>query len=320
MTTIRIISSGQRTTIQDLGRHGHSAYGVASAGAADHLSHRLGNRLLGNPDEAASLEMTSTGAVLSALGAVRVALAGSAIPAHINGRPVEAAMWRRLELAPGDELALGATVGGARTYLCIEGGIDVPPVLGSRSTHMATGVGPLEGRACAEGDTLSAGQRRSAAPPARIDHQVLRQLTRELTRRTIRIVAGPSATTALAAIAHLVDQTWRIGRQSDRIGLRLEGTPCPEARIESQTEGVCPGMIQLLPNGQPIVLGVDCAPTGGYPIIASVIAADMAPLGQRRADDAIRFLKVTIDEARQINRDRMRTLDAAIPPAPGPTE
>jgi biotin-dependent carboxylase-like uncharacterized protein len=269
---MRILSPGVLTTVQDLGRYGHGLLGVSPSGAADPLSLRIANRVAGNPDNAAALEMTLAGATIAFDAPALVALAGAAM-----GR-----CYEPLEMRAGDVLRLGGTPSGARCYLAVAGGIDVPLVLGSASTHLLSGMGGYHGRALHKGDVLLIGARRGG--PQRVRPDVLAQLA---PRRTLRITGAP------------LPGAWRVSSDSNRMGIRLQGDAAlPATTAHMITEGVPLGAIQTPPGGQPIILFVEQQTTGGYPRIASVIAADVPSLGQLRPRDEVRFEAVSFEAAR----------------------
>ncbi len=313
MSTITIISPGQLASVQDLGRKMQGSIGVSMSGAADAMSLRLGNRLIGNHDDAAALEMTFTGASLRCDETVRIILTGAPAPqARIMPMGTPVPMWRPFTLDASAELHIGPLTSGVRTYMCPAGGITTPTVLGSRSTHIATGLGSTTGAACAPGDHLPIGSP-ATNPSIETSSKHLLALIRELNRRTFRVVRSPHATTFSGEIwSQFIEKEWEISRHSDRIGTRLDGLHLSNFAANMRTDGACIGAIQVPPNGQPIVLGVDSAPTGGYPIIASVIAADMSAFAQRRPNEGIHFEEITIQQAQHVARQHEQQLDHAV--------
>ncbi|MCA9292816.1 MAG: biotin-dependent carboxyltransferase [Phycisphaerales bacterium] len=309
MNRITLQSPGQFTTVQDLGRIGHGSLGVAMCGAADQCSLRLGNRLVGNPDSAAALEMTFVGATVRFDAPTRVALTGARAPR------ASVPMWRAVDLESHRELAIGPIESGVRTYLCIAGGIDTPQVLGSRAAHVATGLGPPR---CAANTTLPVGS------PTNIQQEVsdaalLHELVAELDRQELRIVPGPHRDhLPQHSWDELLAGSWCIDMQSDRIGTRLIGPSGASSSGALPTEGAFHGAIQLPPSGQPIILGPDCAPTGGYPIIASIASVDLPALAQRRPGETIRFTPTSIEEAQRLARARKDLMNRAIAPIQEP--
>lgn len=293
MSVLRVVEPGLLTTVQDLGRPGFGAEGVAASGAADAVSLAVANRLAGNAPGAPALEMTLLGGTFRLEAGGVVGIAGSDFGASIDGRPVSP--WREYEVAPGGTVRFEATREGARAYLAIHGGIAVPPFLGSASTHLPSGLGGFEGRPLRRGDRLGSG----GSPEGGIDLDSA-AIRRIVFRRTLRVVAGPQeGWFAPEARRAFLESEFVVGESSDRTGVRLEGpTLAIEPARSLATEGVFPGQVQVTPDGRAIVLGVDGPTTGGYPKIAAVIAADLAAMGQLRPRDRVRFERVEARFAR----------------------
>ena len=294
---IHVKSPGLFTTVQDLGRNGFGPLGVSASGAADPVALHVGNRLAGNPKTCAALEMTLVGGSFIFSRQSVVAITGSDFGATLDGGPVPG--WTAFEIGAGQTLAFGPTRTGARCYLCLRGGIDVPRFLGSASTHILTGLGGFEGRALRKGDTLAVGD---SSSEIRLRSVAPAMLSKLLPRGSLRVTAGPQddwfTETARAAF---YTEAYRVTEESNRMGLRLEGPPVLQTRMEQMiTEPVALGAIQVPGGGQPIILFVEQQTTGGYPKIANVIAADLARVGQLRPRDEIRFEWVTHSEARRL--------------------
>ncbi len=303
---IRVLAPGLLTTVQDLGRFGHGELGVPPAGAADPVSLRIGNRLVGNDEGAAALEMTLVGGTFAFERPAVVAVAGSEMGPRLDG--VDVPTWAAIEAGTGRTLELGPTRTGARAYLCVRGGISVPAVLGSASTHLLVGLGGHEGRPLRAGDRLGLRGRTSGGPRgAGFDPRRFPGLLR---RDVLRVTPGPQAAwfdedecLAFHALAY------RVTEASNRMGLRLEGRAIVSAkRRELVTEGVCPGAVQVPPGGEPIVLLVEHPTTGGYPKIASVVSADFGALGQLRPRDLLRFEPVSFESAEALLLERERAI------------
>ena len=297
---LEVVDGGVQASVQDGGRPDLGPLGIAPGGAADPWSMTVVNALLDNEPGAAVVEWTLAGAV-RALRPVTLALAGADLGAMVRDRNLPVAPGSTVTLGAGEILALGGgpTGAGARAYLAVPGGIDVPLVLGSRATALGAGFGGLDGRALRSGDRLHAGapggslrrdERRwpgaAAAPlPAGIP---------------LRVMPGPHADRLGPSILEmLLDGAWSVSAASDRVGLRLEGPSITRATAEVASHGVVTGAIQLPPDGRPIVLLPDRQPTGGYPVVAVVIAADRARLGQAIPGDRLRFTLVTPSDARR---------------------
>jgi biotin-dependent carboxylase-like uncharacterized protein len=297
VSVIQVLSPGLLTTVQDLGREGFGPLGVSPSGAADPIALRLGNRLVGNPDGAAALEMTLLGGTFTFPQGGVVALTGSDFGGTLDGTPIE--LWTPVAVKAGQTLRLGPTRSGARCYLSVGGGIVVTSFLGSASTHLLSGLGGHEGRALRKGDVLQIGaasgpyQMRSIAPGA---------LQKLAPRKILRVTPGPQCDWFPASSQNLFyASAYRIAEESNRMGLRLEGPPIPESsRGEMITEGVSLGAVQITAGGLPIILFVEQQTTGGYAKIANVITADLSSLGQLRPRDEIRFEQVNWDTARAL--------------------
>jgi len=294
MKAIEVQAPGLFTTVQDLGREGFGPLGVSPSGAADPISLRVGNRLVGNPEDAAALEMTLLGgAFLFPDGAV-LAFSGSDFGATLDNVSVDP--WMSFEARPGQTLRLGPTRSGARSYLCVQGGIAVEPFLGSASTHTLSGLGGFEGRSLRKGDVLSIA---TASQPYRIRTVAPGILPRLSPRKILRCTPGPQSEWFPESSHQLFyNSTYRVAEESNRMGLRLEG---PSVLVSSGghmiTEGVSLGAIQVPGGGSPIILFVEQQTTGGYPKIANVISADLPSVGQLRPRDEIHFERVTWEVA-----------------------
>lgn len=303
MKTIRVESPGLLTTVQDFGREGYAAMGVSASGAADTPALRVGNRLVGNPENAAGLEMTLIGGTFVFQEDAVVALAGSDFGATIDNSPVD--RWTSIQVKPSQTLRLGPSRGGARCYMCIGGGISVTPFLGSASTHVLSGLGGFAGRALRKGDVLQVADRQDehkTRAGKRVAPQTLTQLA---PRKVLRATPGPqSEWFSDSALRLFYKSSYRVAEESNRMGLRLAGVPIPAdvGRSEMITEGVSAGAVQLPESGMPIILFVDQQTTGGYPKIANVIAADLGSVGQLRPRDEIRFEQVDWAKARALLR------------------
>jgi antagonist of KipI len=297
MSAILVHAPGLFTTVQDLGREGFGPMGVSASGAADPISLRIGNRLVGNVEGAAALEMTLVGGSLTFARHGIIALTGADFGASLGGVPLP--MWTSIEVQAGQTLAFGPSRSGARAYFCIQGGIVVQPFLGSASTHVLSGLGGFEGRPLRKGDLLEVGPANSSSQKRSLSPQALERLQ---PRKVLRVTAGPQSDWfAPSAWKLFCESSFRVTEQSNRMGIRLEGRGIPiDPSQEMITEGVSLGAIQVPPSGQPIILFVEQQTTGGYPKIANVISADVHSLGQLRPRDEIRFERVEISEARSL--------------------
>ena len=304
---IEVLVPGLQTTVQDAGRPGHARIGVSAAGAADPVALLLANRLAGNPPGAAALEMTLVGGTFRFEAPALVALAGADMRAELDGLPLPPLASRRI--AAGGTLRCGAAAAGARCYLAVAGGIATPPWLGSRSTHLPSRLGGLEGRAIQRGDRLPFGVAPAPAPGLVVqDRDLIAPLP------VLRVTAGAHAAHFDAAARGLFESAeFTVSSASDRMGIRFEGAALSMpggGRMPS--EGMPLGAIQVPPDGAPLLLFVDHQTTGGYPVIAAVIAADLWRVGQLRPGARIRFEAVTLPTARALlleQRRRLRSTD-----------
>lgn len=286
--SIEVVSPGILTTVQDLGRPGYGPLGVSIGGAADPFSMRAGNLLAGNSEGAAALEMTLKGGSFRFPDGAMIVLTG----AELAGAP----MWTRFRVPPGGTLALGHVASGLRTYLCVRGGLDVPRVLGSASMHLPSGLG---GGPVARGQRISIGAASSCADltAGAFDPSAFQQVS---FRKVLRVTRGPQFDWFEPDV--LTAAAYDVTPDSNRSGLRLRGA----SRVVSSkaagmvTEGVSLGAVQIPPSGEPIILFVDQQTTGGYPVAANVIAADLSSLGQLRPGDQVRFETVSMAEARRL--------------------
>jgi antagonist of KipI len=297
MSVIQVQAPGLLTTVQDLGREGFGPIGVSPSGAADPISLRLGNLLVGNPEGAAGLEMTLLGGTFLFPDGAIFALTGSDFGATLDAAPVPP--WNSFAAKPGQTLRVGSTRSGARCYLCVQGGIVVPAFLGSASTHLLSGLGGYQGRALRKGDVLRIAAANASFSKKSIAPQARERLAHS---KVLRVTPGPQSDLFAEPSQQLFYKTtYRVAEESNRMGLRLEGPPLPQATSgEMITEGVSLGAVQITAAGLPIILFVEQQTTGGYAKIANVISADLHCLGQLRPRDEIRFQPIDWDTARAL--------------------
>jgi len=286
---ITVIRSGMQTTVQDLGRVGYRAAGVALAGAMDPFALRLANLLVGNPEDAAALETTLVGPELAFSADAVIAVCG----AEFAGVPA----WQPITVRAGERVKLGVASRGCRACIAVAGGIDVPPVLGSRSTYLRVGFGGFQGRALRDGDVLPVPDvGRRVTDHWRIDPRILPEYSAS---PTVRVVRGAQLEDFGGA---LFDAEFRVMPQSDRMGVRLGGAKL--ARIgglhEMISAAVAPGTLQVPPDGQPIILMAAAQTIGGYPQAAHIISVDLPLIAQLRPGNRVRFAEVSLDEAHKL--------------------
>ncbi len=300
---IEIVTDTALATVQDLGRAGGLAWGVGTAGAMDDLALQAGNILLGNGRDAAAIEVQVFPFAVRFAAAADIAVTGAGCGAELDGNAL--LPWCTAHATAGSLLRLtpprAGIWRGSRAYLCIAGGIDVPVVLGSRSTQLRGAFGGHEGRALRQGDRLPVGQPARAAvapgigamPPA----LALPALRDELP--AIRVIPGSEYGRYTEASRKALWQSpWRVTPQSDRYGFRLAGQGLePVAPIELRSHGIVPGVIQVPHGGQPIVQMRDAQPSGGYPKIGTIIEADLWRFAQAPIGSQVRFVECGWDEA-----------------------
>jgi antagonist of KipI len=297
-----VIKPGMLTTVQDLGRRGYQGLGVPVSGPMDAYSHRLANQLLGNDPSAAALEVTLLGPELLADGDFVCAATGADLSLTVNGKP--APLNEPFRIRPGAQLRWGTRLAGTRTTFAVQGGFDVPATLGSRSTHVASRMGPFGGRALRAGDVLRVG----AAPAVRAQPGF-----------PLDIPEGGAHLRVLPAVhrERFTDDAWgllvharfTVNPQSNRMGYRLEGPVLAHVNgSDILSEAMPPGAIQVPASGQPILLLAERATTGGYATIAYVITADLPLAGQLAPGDWIQFDPVNREDA----IDALRRREAAL--------
>jgi biotin-dependent carboxylase-like uncharacterized protein len=271
MNELTVVRAGPLTTVQDAGRPGLAHLGVPPSGAFDRDALVRGNRLVGNAPDAAALEATLVGPALRFARPALVAVTGARASVVADAA---------IDVAAGELLELGPLRDGVRAYVCVRGGIAVEPVLGSRAHDLLTRVGPPPLR---DGDVLPVGDEPADAPQV---HEP--PPPRE---PVLRVLPGPRDDWfPPEALDVLTRVEWRVALASNRVGVRLEGAALPRLdRGELLSEGLVTGAIQVTSSGQPILLGPDHAPTGGYPVIAVVVAADVSRAGQLGPTAAVRF-------------------------------
>ena len=312
--TLHVLKPGLLTTVQDLGRTGYQAAGVPVAGPMDVFSHRLANQLVGNPPDAATLEVTLMGPELEVDVQTTIAVAGAQFDLSCDNRPV--ATGTSFGVTPGQRIRFGRRVQGARAYVAIAGGLQTPPVLGSRATHLVSHMGGWQGRALVGGDRLAIGEQEGLA--------VTRKgagLTLPTGGRTrLRVMPGPQADWFQPeALRTLAAVSFRVSPRSNRMGYRLEGPPLPRAQAgELISEPVGFGAIQVPAAGEPILLMADRQTAGGYPKIAHVYLGRLAAGGSAGSRRVHRIRRVHAGRSRgRVDRARATTVASPGPEGAG---
>jgi antagonist of KipI len=306
MARLTIVRAGPLMTVQDLGRPDRRREGVSLGGALDRQAARITNLLVGNPEAAALLEITLGPAVLRFSDRRIIAWCGGDFPVRIADMEIPAG--RAACVNADEELAVGPPRTGARAWLAVSGGIDVPLLLGSRSTDLRAGFGGLEGRALRDGDELPLGD---AAPIAQANRVApwsapADWMQTAARRPLLRVVRGSEwSDFVTAARAAFLGESFVVSSRSDRMGARLAGVELlRNQEVERLSEAVVPGTIQVPNDGQPIILLGDCQTVGGYPKIAHVITVDLPSAAQLRPNDNVRFREVTLAEAHALLVER----------------
>jgi urea carboxylase len=314
---IEVVKPGLETTVQDWpGRKGHYNVGFPPCGALDDVAFRLANLLVGNEPGAAGLECQFIGPTLRFDRDTVVALSGADMTATLDGTPL--ALWQSHDIRPGQTLALGPARAGARTYIAVAGGIDVPPFLGSRATYKLAGVGGFKGRALMAGDVLPVAAPSNATPGRRV-REARRPHGPSDGRWTIEVVAGPNDDWIDAAgQARFFATDWRLSSRSNRVGYRLEGpawtftekayNKAPENGSEPSNtidHGYAIGAVNL--GGQtPIILMNDALTLGGFINPYTVVSAAFTKLAQARPGDRFRFVALDVTAAQELRREQSR--------------
>jgi KipI family sensor histidine kinase inhibitor len=290
---LRIVAPGLQSLVEDLGRHGHSGLGVSAAGALDRASLRRANRLVGNTPSAAVIETVAGGLKIQAVGDQVLAVTGAPSDLDIESAPDSSGgTWHRavpmaapFALLAGESLRVGAPQSGFRSYLAVRGGVNVAPVLGSRSTDTMSGIGPAP---LAAGQLVAAGAEAESgvvgAPELQPDYP-------DIGVTVLDVVPGPRADWFdQAALDSFAAQEWEVGTQSNRVGMRLAGTPLQRTRQgELPSEGTVAGALQVPPEGLPVLFLADHPITGGYPVIAVVVDSQLDLAAQVPIGGRIRF-------------------------------
>jgi biotin-dependent carboxylase-like uncharacterized protein len=315
--SVKVLKSGLSTTVQDLGRPGYYHIGIPISGGMDRFALRCANMLVGNKEGLAVLEAVFMGPELKFTDDATVAVTGGELPPKVNGDP--RATWTSFKVKKGDVLSFDFLKKGARAYIAISGGIDVPVVLGSRSTYTLGALGGHEGRKLAEGDTLKIGKGRGAKEGRSVPEKLRR---------------GPGAPAELRMLPglywhritadagkHFLEDTWKVAPEADRIGYRFKGgrkiefvdrvPPFGAGSDPSNIVDACYpyGSIQIPSGTEPIVLHRDAVSGGGYFMVGAVISADMDLIGQLQPHTPTRFVEVTMAQALKARKDRAKILD-----------
>jgi biotin-dependent carboxylase-like uncharacterized protein len=321
---IKVLKPGLQTTVQDKGRIGYYEIGMPPSGAMDKFAFTVANLLVGNHPNAAVLEITYMGPVLQFERAMRISVTGGNIPPKINGQPVP--MWETLQVKEGDVLSFDLVRSGARVYLAVEGGIDVPVIMGSRSTYTLIGIGGYQGRALAEGDVVQIADMKvkEVAVGTRIPSEFIPTYGKS---HEIRVVVGLCSYRLTEESKQVFLNTeWTVTPEANRIGYRHKGErlhfverqqPFGAGSNPSNVTdlGYPIGSIQVPDGIEPIVLLHDAVTGGGYATIATVISSDLDKMAQVKTNEKVRFVSVTLADALKARREvqeKLRRIAEAI--------
>ena len=305
--TIRIISAGIHSTIQDKGRTGYQSLGVPEGGVLDSDAMRLGNALVGNDEGAAVIEVCIGGIAFELLSGVRVALTGTSASDKLtiqaaNGEVLEIPPYRSVDLPAGRIVRLGILSTSNSATIALSGGIDVPKLFGSMATSPNAKIGGLGGRLLMAGDIIPLGAAKDKTQP---EYEIdMTGYWRQSDTRPVRIVFGPQDDCFTPkAIKDFTENPYRVGAAISRMGMRLNGTQLThKTTADILSDGIVKGAVQVPSDGQPIILLADHQTTGGYTKIAAVISADLPRLARLRSGEAVQFAAVSVDEAEAIAR------------------
>ncbi len=301
MNRFRIHSPGAFTTVQDNGRFGYQKMGIPISGALDAFASRVANLLVGNPADSAVLEMTLTGPEIEFMAESDVAVTGARMNVALNDQPVET--WRSLRVKAGDMLTLHQVTSGCRAYLAVGGGIDVPVVMGSRSTYVGGKMGGFDGRPLKSGDVIRGCDQPLLATGRTLPENQVPTYARDI---CLRVVPGPQDDFFDAGMTTLLGAAYMVTAKADRMGYRLQGEPIekkPDVPASIVSEPSMPGGIQIPADAQPIVLLVEQT-VGGYSKIATVISPDLSRLTQATPGDTVGFESVSLAQAHALYRER----------------
>jgi len=307
-----VLDGGPQTTVQDLGRPGYLRYGIPPSGPVDLASFLLANRLVGNPDTAAALECALIGPRLEMRGEAVLAVTGADMPVTVNGREIP--RWTAAHVRAGDVVKLDPSPRGARAYVAFSGGIDVPRRLGSRATYLRGALGGFQGRPLKKGDLVNLG--RPTTAPAQVgSRRVKPEMVPTFPDEVeVRVILGPQADRFTPeGIARFLGEPYEVTPQSDRMGTRLQGPAIAHARgHDIVSDGIPLGGIQVVGDGQPIVLLVDRQSTGGYTKVAAVCSFDVGKVGQAKPRQRLRFRALGVAEAHALLKQERARLEEAI--------
>lgn len=323
-TFFEVVSPGFLTTVQDSGRFGYRSIGMPVTGALDQYSYKVSSLLVGNDESAACLEITLLGPTLKVHGSAIIALTGAVFQATLNEQLLP--QWQAVEVKENDIITISGAKVGARGYLAVAGGFDVPMVMGSRSTYIRGKIGGFQGRPLQRGDKLEIG-----SPSKEPSQYVGKLIPIEYVPKyvinadndiiTLRVIMGPQDDYfSKKGVQNFLNSTYIITAESDRMGYRLEGERVEHIsknRTQIISDGIPLGAVQIPGDGMPIVMLADGQTTGGYPKIATVCTVDLPLVSQCKPGDKVHFLEITQDEAISLlkeQEDKLHKLQLMLTP------
>jgi len=301
MDVFSVLTPGAYTTVQDFGRFGYQQVGIPVCGALDSFAFSMANMLVGNSLNSAALEITVMGPRIEVLGEADIAITGAEMGMTINEKPVEC--WRSFGVKSGDIIDIKQVKSGCRAYLSVTGGIDVPDVMGSRSTYVGGNIGGHYGRLLKQGDIIKRGKGQRLNQARQLSSTVIPKYSSNI---VIHAVAGPQDDFFDESLKTLFKSEFMVSTKADRMGYRLQGPlinhrdNVPKSII---SEPSVPGGVQIPADGQPIILMVEQT-VGGYAKIATVISTDLCKIAQATPGDLICFEQITLEKAHTLYHNR----------------
>jgi len=323
-TFFEVVSPGFLTTVQDSGRFGYRSIGMPVTGALDQYSYRVANLLVGNDENAACLEITLLGPTFEVHGSAVIALTGALFQATLNEQPLP--QWQAVEVKENDIITISEAKVGARGYLAVAGGFDVPMVMGSRSTYIRGKIGGFQGRPLQSGDKLEIGSP-SKEPLQYVGKLIPMEyvptyvISADNDIITLRVIMGPQDDYfSKKGVQNFLNSTYIITADSDRMGYRLEGERIEHIsknHVQIISDGIPLGAVQIPGDGMPIIMLADGQTSGGYPKVATVCTADLPLLAQGKPGNKVQFVAITQDEAISLlkeQEDKLHKLQLMLTP------
>lgn len=309
MNTIKVINPGVLTTIQDCGRIGFQQYGIPISGAMDLLSLQLANILVDNDKNEACLEMTMVGPTIEFNFNTSIAITGADMMPQINGNSVR--MYETIYIKSGDVLKFSTAKSGFRSYLSVQGGFDIPKVIGSKSTYIRGKIGGYEGRKLKNEDEIKINKISKLASKRKIPYHMISEYKQ---KEIIRVILGPEEESfSKLGLKTFLNSEYEISNQFDRMGYKLNGPKIDhKTKPDIISTGITLGTIQVSGNGQPMVMLSDKQTTGGYTRIANVITIDIQKFGQLKSGNKIKFEKIELKKAQKLFIEQQKKIQELI--------